>query len=562
MNQTFIQLATVLGLSSIFGFVADKFKLPILLAFLLAGVVISTTNLFNFDTSQILAFLPEIGIAFVLFLVGMELDLRELKMLGRPILASSLGQIVISTLFGFSVATLLGFGELESLFLGLGLSFSSTVVVIKLLLEKRDLTSLYGKLSVGILLVEDLVAVLALMGVSVGSSIFHTGIQASFPVLALFLKGAALFLTTFVLSKLVLERVFRAVASSTELLFLTALTWCFLFISLSTMLGFSVVVGAFLAGVALASSPYHFQIQGKIKPLRDFFLTLFFVYLGSQVKIGDIATFWPAILTLSAYALVMKPVIFLLVLGSFGFRKHTLFQTALNLSQISEFSLVLVLFGVGLGRVAPEALSVMAAVAVLSIAASSIMITYSQKVYRLILPILSFFERTTQVHFLESKVNGGAADHVVVIGAHRLGGPVVTYLKSKKIPTVVLDFNPHIVEQLGKEGVRAIYGDVGNPDVLDSLYLERAKLIISTAQDKEDNLLFLREIKRRKVYVPTVVRAADLSEVEMLYQAGADRVILPEVLSGDYLAQLIKDHWPDVSFLKDYGKRKMKEGGR
>ena len=278
MTDVFSQLAVVLLLSSLFGFIVLRFKLPLVVAYLLTGICLSFAVLFDPTHSAVLEILPELGVAFVLFLIGMELDLREIKLLGKPILLSSIGQVIVSTMLGFLIARALGFETTESIYLGLGLSFSSTVVVVKMLLEKRDLNSLYGKLSIGILLVEDLVAIVALMLLTVGSSFLNLGLQESLPLLVLIFKAIGLFLLTFVISKYVLAGIFNAVAKSVELLFLTAITWCFIFTSIAILSGFSVVIGAFLAGVALASSPYHLQIQGKIKHLRDFFVTLFFVF--------------------------------------------------------------------------------------------------------------------------------------------------------------------------------------------------------------------------------------------------------------------------------------------
>ena len=548
MDNIFLQLAVALSLSSLFGFFVLKLKLPLVVAYLLAGVSISVVSLIDPHHSPVFEILPEIGIAFVLFLIGMELDLREIKSLGLPIIMAALGQILISTFAGYALAGLLGFESTESIYLGLGLAFSSTVVVIKMLIEKRDLASLYGKLSIGILLIEDLVAIAVLMIISVGGSSFGLGFQQSLPLLTLILKAIGLFVLTFLLSRYVLEKVFDNVAKSVELLFLTAITWCFAFTSLAVMLGFSVVIGSFLAGVALASSPYHLQIQGKIKPLRDFFLTLFFVYLGLQTKVSDFVGAWPAILLFTFFALVIKPLLYILILGIFGFRKHTLFQTGLNLSQISEFSLVVLLVGVNEGLASPLALSVMAAVAVLSITLSSITIAYSKQLYKFFGPMLSFFERTNGAHYIESKVATELEGHVVVIGAHRVGQPVVKYLEAEKIPFLVMDFNPHIVESMRDRGLNVVYGDLGDPEILDSLQLESAKLIISTARDMVDNEMLLEECKRRKIRAKVVARALDRDHARALKALGADYVILPEQVSGDFIVNQLKTHWPEVRF--------------
>jgi Kef-type K+ transport system membrane component KefB len=548
MNTIFLQLALVLSIVSVLGFIVHKLRIPLVVAYLLSGVVLSLISIFDVTHSLVLNTLPEIGIAFVLFLIGMELDLREIKSLGIPIIVSALGQIAISTVAGYFIASLLGFGQMESVYLGLGLSFSSTVVVIKMLLEKRELGSLYGKLSLGILLVEDLIAVIVLMMVSVGSSSLNLGFQSSLPIITLVVKALGLFLLTFILSKYVLEKIFDLVAKSTELLFFTAITWCFVFTSVAVLSGFSVVIGAFLAGVALAASPYHIQIQGKIKPLRDFFLTLFFVYLGTQVRLADLVTAWPSVLVFTVFAVLFKPLIYALILGIFGFRKHTLFQSALNLSQISEFSLLVLLIGVQFGLASPLALSVMAAVAVISIILSSIFISMSRQIYKFLSPVLPLFERRGKIHLLESKIENQFEDHIILIGAHRVGGPVVRYLKKTDIPFVVMDFNPTIVKKLRDDGVNVLYGDIGDPEVLDWLQIEKAKLIISTASDMQDNQLLIEECIRRKTRATIVVRTDEPNHQKTLRDLGAHYVILPEKVSGTYLVNQLKTHWPRAHF--------------
>ena len=548
MDNIFVQFAVILSISSILGLLALKLKLPLIVSYLLTGVAISAFSVFRTGDSTILHVLPEIGIAFVLFLIGMELDLKEVKSLGLPIILTAIGQVIISAFLGFVISEWLGFGQKEGIFIGLGLAFSSTVVVIKMLIEHRDLSSLHGKLSIGMLLVEDIVAIACLMIISVGASAFNIGFQNSWPILSLILKGAGLFILAFILSKYLLRKLFDRVAKSTELLFFTSITWCFIFTALSMLAGFSVEIGAFLAGIALASSPYHFQIQGKIKPLRDFFLTLFFIYLGSQIRFDYLASGILPIIIFSLYALIIKPLIYILILSRFGFRKHTLFLTALNLSQISEFSLIVLVVGLNYGVVSPMAVSIMAAVGVISIISSSILISQARKLYSFLLPVIRLIERKKGSHYVEIKNQAGLLEHVVVIGADRIGRPIVEYLTREKIPLVVMDFNPHVVKELEEKGINVIYGDVGDPEVIESLDLENTKLVISTAPAIDDNEILLTEIRKRKSDAKIVMRAEDRHHAEVLKDLGADYVILPEKVSGAYLVNQIKSHWPKVIF--------------
>ncbi|TSC66293.1 MAG: Sodium/hydrogen exchanger [Microgenomates group bacterium Gr01-1014_80] len=506
MDNIFIQLAIILGIASILGFITVRLKLPLLIAYLFGGLLIATTAVFDPRTSEVLHFLPEIGIAFVLFLVGMELDLREIKSLGKPILLAGILQITMTTIIGSSIARLLGFAPTESLYLGVGLSFSSTILVIKLLLDKKDLNALYGKLAVGILLLEDLLAVILL-------------------------------------------------------LFLTALAWCFIYISFAVLMGFSVVIGAFLAGVALASSPYHYQIQGKVKPLRDFFVALFFVYLGTQVDFTDIGKIYPLALIFTAYTLFVKPAIFLLIFGIFGFRKHTMFQTALVLTHISEFSLIILLVGLQQAKVSQAALTTIALSGVSSMIIASLMITHSRKIYKKLSGFVAFFERKDYRHETEIIAGDSIAGHVVIIGGHRVGGEIVRFLKNENIPHLVLDFNPGQVEALLKEKINAFYGDMGDPDVLDELRLSDAKMVISTASDFDDNRLLLEEIKSLKINIPVIVRAETIPDARELYHAGADFCLIPDIVAGDLLMEKLKEHLND-DFFKNRAKIEMEKLAR
>jgi hypothetical protein len=345
-----------------------------------------------------------------------------------------------------------------------------------------------------------------------------------------------------------LERIFDAVAKSVELLFFTAITWCFVFTSLAVFSGFSIVIGAFLSGIALASSTYNLQIQGKVRPLRDFFLALFFVYLGSQVRVGDLVTAWPAVLAFAALALILKPTIYLTILGFFGFRKHTLFQTALNLTQVSEFSLIILLLGIKYGAASPLGLSVMAAAAVLSIIISSTLISHSDRLYQLFKHLIPFAERRSKLHTFLNKTEKQLQDHAVVVRADKVGGAVVNYLHKQKIPLIVLDFNPHIVQKLRESGINIIYGDLSDPEILDNLQLETARLIISTASGIIDNEMLLTACKLKKSKATIVVRAIDNDHEQTLKNMGADYVILPERVSGDFLVSQLKTHWPNLKF--------------
>lgn len=548
MENIFYQLAFVLLAASAIGVSTKKLRLPLVISYLLSGLLLSFVRLFDVGHSPVFEVFPEMGIAFVLFLIGIELKLSELRYLGKPVILVALGQIFITTALGYGLARLLNFNQTESLYMGLGLAFSSTVVVVKMLLDNRDLTSLYGKLSVGILLVEDLVAVVVLMLISLSDMFLETGQNILLPIASFLIKALILFGATFVLAKYLLNKIFEFTAHSVELLYVSSIAWCFSFTSFAVFLGFSLEIGAFLAGVSLATSPYHLQIQAKIKPMRDFFLALFFIYLGAKAEFKNFLVVFPAVLVFTIYALIAKPLIYAFLLSRFGFKRHTFFQTALSLSQISEFSLVVLMVGISSNIVGVEIMSIMALVAIISITLSSVLISFSRDLYKILSPYISSVELKNKPHIFEQKTKKELNDHVIVIGGHRVGGPIIEFLKNSKIPFVVLDFNPSIVKELQNKEVNAFYGDIGDPDIYDFLHLEKSKLIICTATDFSDNQLLLNFVKEKSPKTTVVLRAADQRHAEILKQLGANYVILPEKVSGDFVVSQLKRTWPNVNF--------------
>lgn len=556
MDNIFTQLAIILGLCSSLGFVVYKLKLPLLIAYLVSGLILAVFKTFDLNNSYVFSFLPDIGIAFVLFLVGMELDLREFKNFGKQILSAGVLQTVITCVIGAFIAQSFGFGLVPSIYLGIGLSFSSTIVVVKMLIDRKELGSLYGRLSVGVLLLEDFIAVIVLLLLTSTNTLSFT-FESITPVAFFLGKVIALFIIAWVLHKFFLSVLFKSVSDSGELLLLTALAWCFLYITIATLMGFSVLIGAFLAGVALASSAYHFQIQGKIKPMRDFFVALFFVYLGTQVNFPDILQNYQLISIFILYSVVIKPIIFMLIFGIFGFKKHTMFHTAINMSQISEFSLIIILIGLKQGLLTQSALSVIAVCSIVSIIISSLLISRSGSLYKIISSILVFFEREGEKFSLERSKPTELEGHVVVIGSHRVGGELVRFFKKEGISQLVLDFNPIQVEALLGQGIPVIYGDMADPEILDILNLNKSKMIISTSPDLNDNRVLLEDLKNRHIYVPVIVRAETIKQAENLYKAGADFVIIPEVLAGEALMEMVKEHIGDNDFFRERARIEM-----
>ena len=269
LDDFFLELAIVIVVATIFVF--RKLKQPILLAFIFAGILLGSSVLGVITYTDLLNVFSELGVAFLLFLVGMNLDLRVFKEIGKTSVITGIGQIIFTTVIGFAIASFLGFEFLESLYIAIALTFSSTIIIVKLLSDKKELNSLYGKISIGFLIVQDFVAIVVLVLIS--SFSFSTDITSQISTFVINL--VLLFSLFFIASKFLVKKIFDALSENQELLFLGSVSWAFAFSAVAIYLGFSKEIGAFLAGISIASLPYAYQIVGKLKYLRDFFIVLF-----------------------------------------------------------------------------------------------------------------------------------------------------------------------------------------------------------------------------------------------------------------------------------------------
>ncbi|MEK7138120.1 MAG: cation:proton antiporter, partial [Patescibacteria group bacterium] len=384
------ELAVVILIAAALGILAKIFKQPIILAYLATGVLIAYLGFLNFESKETFQVFADLGIMFLLFLVGLEINYTSLRLVGKASIIVGLGQVIFATLFGFIIAYLLNFSLLHSLYISVALTFSSTIIIVKLLSDKKDLNSLYGKISIGLLLVQDLIAILLLVFLSGIES--SQGIVWSDLVLSV-LKGITLFVAMIWLGRKILPLIFDKIARSQELLFLISLMWVFTVAALVSKIGFSIEIAGLLAGLALANSSEHFQIANKIRPLRDFFILIFFVVLGSSIIFSDLSGItWPIII-FSLFVLVGNPIIVFILMGFMGYRKRTSFFAGVTTAQISEFSLILAALGLKLGHISESVVALITAVGVVTITLSSYLIIHNEKIFHHLSPLLSVFEK-------------------------------------------------------------------------------------------------------------------------------------------------------------------------
>ena len=528
-------LAVIVLIAAVLSLVAKFLKQPLILAYILAGVLVTYLGFLSIDIESTETFqvFSNLGIMFLLFLVGLEINYSSLRLVGKPSLIIGLGQIIFTVGFGFILALIFDIGYLPAAYISIALTFSSTIVIVKLLSDKRDINSLYGKISIGFLLVQDLVAVLILVvlsGIERGVGINWQGL------LGTVLKGAVLFAIMMWFGRKALPYLFDKIARSQELLFLISLMWVFLVAAIVTKVGFSIEIAGFLAGLALANSSENHQIASKIRPLRDFFIVIFFVVLGSTLVLSNLGGLSWTILAFSLFVLIGNPLIVLIIMGLMGYRRRTSFFAGVTVAQISEFSLVIAALGLKLGHIDNSMVALITAVGVITITASSYMIVYSHEIFKRLSRFLMIFERKSLV--IKDAKEGFLKKKVVLVGCNRVGESIARFLSKKNL--LVVDFDPDVTEKLRKSGFEYVFGDMNDEEVFDKIRKSGAKLIISTNPDLEDNLAFLEKLKLfGKAKPKIVVRAETDNEAKILYKKGVDYVLFPQITSGEYLGKAL-----------------------
>jgi Kef-type K+ transport system membrane component KefB/voltage-gated potassium channel Kch len=534
MEQVFIQLALILSVAFVVSYIAQAFKQPIVIGYIIAGMIISPFIIGAGASQDIIHLFSQFGIAFLLFIVGLHLNPKIIKEIGFSSLFVGLIQIILTFGVGFLVSsTLFGFGWVASAYIGIALAFSSTIIIMKLLSDKRQLDSLYGKLAIGILIIQDLVAVGVLMFIS---SMSNGTSFSSFAVRGL-LSGAGLIIILFLFGFLALPKFMKSIAKSQELLFLFSICWCFVIAALFTYLGFSIEIGALVAGVVLSISPYSTEISSKVRPLRDFFLVIFFIILGLNIQVSSIGSILPNAIILSALVLIFKPLILMTLLTFFGYTKRTNFLTGTTLAQISEFSLIVLALGVTMGHVGGEILSTLILTGVITMTLSTYMIIYSKGFYEKMSRFVSVFEKKKVKRERKRKRKYSA----VLFGYNRIGFGILQSLKRIKKKYLVIDFNPDTIATLTKFRIPCLYGDAFDSEFLGELELDEIELAVSTIPDFETNVLLIENIRAVNKESIIIVRAHHIQEALELYKKGASYVLTPHFLGGEYVSKMIKD---------------------
>ncbi len=531
------ELGFIILAAAAFSVMARPARIPSIVAYILAGLALGpVTGVLSVSETVRLA--SEIGIALLLFLVGLELSLAKIKDVGKVAVAAGLGQVVFTAAGGFVLSMLLSFSPMESLFIATALTFSSTVVVVKLLDQKGDLDALYGRIAVGIFLVQDLVVIVVL---TILAGLGRQEAQGAVGVgmnLALAFGGMALLLAlAAAASRWVLPRLLAWVAHSPEILFTWSLTWCFLFVLGAEKMQLSLEIGAFLAGISLAQLPYNHELRRRVHPLMNFFIAVFFVSLGIQMEFSAAREYWLPGLILSLFVLVGNPFIFMWIIARAGFGERTTFRTSVTVAQISEFSFIFAAMGMGAGLIEHSILSLIGIVGLVTIAVSAYMILYADTLYDYCRrwKLLRIF-RARQEEELEELEGSSLSGHIIIVGMNSLGRRLARELTERGEEVMAVDSDPRKLQGLP---CHTLMGNAEYLSVLEEAGLDRACLLVSALHIEETNSLLTHRARSRGI--PVSVHAFEASHVPELLALGANHLLVARDLGAERLLQAVQE---------------------
>lgn len=554
----FVELAIIVSVATLMGFLAEKLKLPTLLGYLVAGIIISIwfqSGVGSHDLEMLLKDWGNIGVVFLLFLVGLEMSAPRVQNVGKAAFVVGMGQIVFTVSIGYVIAMLLGYSIVESMYVAVGLAFSSTVVIVKLLSEKSQLHTLHGRIAVGFLLVQDLAAIVMLVMISATSK----GDLSLLLLVELLIKIVLVILIVWYLSTKIIPSLMIRISMSSEILFLSSVAWSLGLASLMVWepIGFTLEAGGFLAGITLANTLQHYEIFARLRPLRDFFVMIFFVYLSIEMMSEWTGVNWLHVGIFSTFVLIGNPLIVMILMRFLKYRSKTGFLVSLSVAQISEFSLILVAMGVALGQVLSGTLRVMALVGVVTFGVSSVLIMNSDYLWRVMGKYLRKFEaKKVKNSVLVEEV---FRDHLILIGCDRMGRIILENLATKEENLLIIDYNPEIVEKLQKEGFRAVLADAEDYEIFDMVNMKQSRGVISTVVNQCASLGLLEylNVSRYKRGI-VVLSASNYKDAVKLYDNGADYVNISRSIGGMHVIDVIYKAMFDKSSLKSKGVSELK----
>ncbi|KKR50361.1 MAG: Sodium/hydrogen exchanger [Microgenomates group bacterium GW2011_GWC1_41_8] len=531
----FTEITIIVAIAAFISLIMRLLRQPLVVGYILTGIIVGPYTLNILQSTDQVELFSKIGITVLLFIVGLNLNPQVIKELGKVSLVTGVGQVLVTSAIGFSIALLLGIERIAAIYLSIALTLSSTIIILKLLSDRGDLNKLYGRIAIGFLIIQDLIASLILLFIST----FSTAGDANLTILILFLvvKLLIVLCSLYLVSAYVIPSLFKFVAKSQELLFLFSLAWGLGLAVTLYQIGFSLEIGALIAGVTLSVTPYAYEIGSRLRPLRDFFIVLFFILLGSQMVLDKVIELIIPTLLFSVFVLIGNPVILILLLNLLGFKRRTSFMAGLTVAQISEFSLILASLGFSLGHISRDILSLITMVGLITITGSTYFILYSERIYPHVEGLLKRLQLLPEKK-KEPGSNGQEFD-CILFGYDRVGADFIKIFSKMNVSYIVVDYNPTSVQRLAEQNIPYRFGDAEDVEFLEELNLSKTKLVLSTIPDHKTNVLLTRKITRSNKRAISIIIAQTIQQAQTLYQEGATYVLMPHYLGARYASHMI-----------------------
>lgn len=546
--SVFTEVSLLLVLAAAVGLAGTLLRQPLIVSFIAVGLVAGPSALDVVHSGEQIKLLSELGIAVLLFLVGIKLDVKLVRSLGLVSVMTGLGQVLFTAFFGYLIGLALGLGHVTSLYVAVALTFSSTIIIVKLLSDKREIDALHGQIALGFLIVQDLFVVFAMIVLSaIGIGATGEGGHGDGSIVTIMGAGLAMVAAVALFVRYLANPLTAWLARVPELLVIFALALAAMFAAIGDQIGLGKEVGGLLAGVALASTAYRETIAARLGPLRDFLLLFFFIALGATLDLSQLGSHVTGAVVFSLFVLIGNPLIVLAIMGALGYRKRTGFLAGLTVAQISEFSLIFIAMGVTLGHVPDEALGLVTMVGLVTIAASTYMITYSHQLYALCEPWLGLFERRNAHREAgETAALPKGRFQIILFGLGRFGTAIGMRLQRRGIRVLGIDFNPQAVQRWKELGLAAEFGDATDPEFVAELPLREAVWIVSTVPihpagiSHEDARRTLIQLTRAAGFTGRIAAASHTAhDTGVLSGSGVNLVLEPFQDAADRAAELL-----------------------
>ncbi|HLC71838.1 MAG TPA: cation:proton antiporter, partial [Candidatus Nanoarchaeia archaeon] len=523
---TFIEdFGILLLIIVIISFLAKLLKQPIIVGYVLSGLLFSYILGTRIGSGELIIIMSELGITFLLFLMGLEFDLSNLRYLGKDIIFSIIPQSIIFFLLPFILSGFFGFSFIERIYLSILFMFSSTLLVAKWLEDTKETNTLHGKLILGTLILQDVIAIIALTLLAVSRE------ESKIALLTSPLKGILLVLIAFILAKYILNQILKFSSKYPELLFIVSLGVCFAFVEIAPYFGYSTTIGAFIGGITLANTIYKNEVSGRLRPLIVFFNMLFFVGLGFQMDLNLGRDHFLFIGVLLLLTLIVKPFVIHWTLRIRGYDLKTSFISGLHLAQLSEFGIIIVAGGVLAGTIGAEIGSLAIILVIITMIISSYFIKYDEKIFKFCEPYLRIIDKKVfpakqaKVPVLDPGCN------MLFFGYYDLGSDLYARIKDMGKKIMVIDNDPENIGMLKRENLPYLYNSINNPDFFEHVDLRNIELAVSSFANVEDNKMILKEVKKANPNAIVIVTAKNLKDSLELYNHLADYVLYASYLN-------------------------------